>query len=135
MPANANRWNIGSGATLSTQQQADLAAGKLYVLVRTAANPNGELRGQLLPTGITVKFATLSGAAEVPPVVSTASGQIAVTVDATGLRAAANINVTGLSCHGRRTGEWRRGQRWARSSARWLWTPAIPITFSTTPLR
>ena len=97
---NANRWNIASGAMLSAQQRTDLAAGKLYVLARTAANTNGELRGQLLPTGITVKFATLGGAAEVPPVASTASGQIAVTVDAAGLRAAANINVTGLSATG-----------------------------------
>jgi mono/diheme cytochrome c family protein len=98
--ANANRWNIGAGATLSAQQRTDLAAGKLYILARTAANPNGELRGQLLPTGITVKFATLSGAAEVPPVASTASGQIAVTVNAAGLRAAANVIVTGLSATG-----------------------------------
>jgi hypothetical protein len=98
--ANANRWNIGSGATLSAQQRADLAAGKLYVLARSAANPDGELRGQLLPSGITVKFATLSGTAEVPAVASTASGQIAVTVNASGLSAAANINVTGLSATG-----------------------------------
>ena len=97
---NANRWNIAAGAMLTAQQRTDLAAGKLYVLARTAANPNGELRGQLLPSGITVKFATLGGAAEVPPVVSTASGQIAVTVNAAGLSAAANINVTGLSATG-----------------------------------
>jgi len=97
---NANRWNIGSGATLSAQQRTDLTAGKLYILARTAANPNGELRGQLLPTGVTVKFATLSGAAEAPAVTSTASGQIAVTVNATGLLAAANVNVSGLTATG-----------------------------------
>ena len=97
---NANRWNIPSGAMLTAQQRTDLAAGKLYTLARTAANPGGELRGQLLPTGITVRFAALTGASEVPPVVSAASGQIAVTVDAAGLTAAANINVTGLTATG-----------------------------------
>ena len=35
-------------ATLSDAQAADLAAGKWYVNVHTAANPKGEIRGQVL---------------------------------------------------------------------------------------
>src|ERR1700729_2302691 len=34
-------------ATLTDAQAADLAAGKLYVNVHTAANPGGEIRGQV----------------------------------------------------------------------------------------
>jgi hypothetical protein len=38
----------GSG-TLTDAQMADLAAGKCYVNIHTAANKGGELRGQLVP--------------------------------------------------------------------------------------
>jgi hypothetical protein len=39
---------IGS-ATLTDGQVADLMAGRLYVNVHTAANPGGEIRGQIVP--------------------------------------------------------------------------------------
>ncbi len=38
---------IKGSATLTAAQAADLAAGKWYVNVHTAANPNGEIRGQV----------------------------------------------------------------------------------------
>ncbi|HMI36647.1 MAG TPA: CHRD domain-containing protein [Steroidobacteraceae bacterium] len=97
---NANEWDVPASTTLDAGQRADLAAGKLYVLVRTAANPNGELRAQLLPTGISVKVAALTGGAEVPAVVTSASGMVAVTVDSTGMMAAVHVNVSGLSATG-----------------------------------
>src|SRR5205807_8709797 len=34
-------------ATLTDEQAADLASGKYYVNVHTAANPGGEIRGQV----------------------------------------------------------------------------------------
>ncbi|WP_375414099.1 CHRD domain-containing protein [uncultured Bradyrhizobium sp.] len=44
--------NTASGsdgsATLTDEQAADLAAGKYYVNVHTAANPGGEIRGQVM---------------------------------------------------------------------------------------
>jgi CHRD domain len=95
--SKANEWDVPAGATLNTQQLADLGAGKIYVLVRSATSPNGELRAQLLPSGIVVKFAALTGSAEVPPVATLATGQVAVTVDAAKLRAAAHINVAGIT--------------------------------------
>ena len=98
--STANQWDVPSNSTLSAQQLADLQAGKFYVLVRSAQFPNGELRAQLLPAGIVVKFAPLTGAAEVPPVTSAATGQVAVTVDAANLRAAAHINVAGMTATG-----------------------------------
>ena len=38
---------IEGSATLTDAQAADLAAGKLYINVHTAANKGGEIRGQL----------------------------------------------------------------------------------------
>ncbi len=98
--SNPAQWDVPAGTTLDAQQLADLNAGKIYVLVRSAAFPDGELRAQLLPAGIVVKFAALTGAAEAPPVTSAATGQVAVTVDAANLRAAANINVAGVTATG-----------------------------------
>ena len=39
---------IKGDATLTAAQAADLGAGKWYFNVHTAANPNGEIRGQLM---------------------------------------------------------------------------------------
>ena len=38
---------ISGSATLTPAQAADLSAGKWYVNLHTAANPNGEVRGQV----------------------------------------------------------------------------------------
>jgi hypothetical protein len=40
---------IEGQATLTPAQAADLSAGKWYANVHTAANPGGEIRGQMLP--------------------------------------------------------------------------------------
>ena len=41
---------IKGTATLTPTQAADLLAGKWYVNLHTAANPGGEVRGQVMPT-------------------------------------------------------------------------------------
>jgi hypothetical protein len=40
---------IEGTATLTAAQAAELMSGKWYANVHTAANPNGEIRGQMLP--------------------------------------------------------------------------------------
>jgi hypothetical protein len=40
---------VSGSATLTDEQVADLKARKIYVNVHTAANPGGEIRGQLYP--------------------------------------------------------------------------------------
>jgi hypothetical protein len=40
---------VTGNATLTDAQIADLEAGKWYVNIHTAANPGGEIRGQVMP--------------------------------------------------------------------------------------
>ena len=42
-------WNVGAGAKLTDEQMKAFKAGDLYVNVHSAANPGGEIRGQLKP--------------------------------------------------------------------------------------
>lgn len=57
---------------LTSAQKAAILSGKTYVNVHTAANPGGEIRGQLLPSSM---LATLAGDRERPvPVVSSGVG-------------------------------------------------------------
>jgi len=51
--------------SLDAQTVADLLAGLLYVNIHTTANPNGEIRGQILPGGGCFS-ANISGASETP---------------------------------------------------------------------
>lgn len=39
---------VEGSATLTDEQAADLASGKYYVNIHTAANPGGEIRGQVM---------------------------------------------------------------------------------------
>ena len=49
-------------------------SGQFYINVHTAANPNGEIRGQLRRSAYFSGVATLEGAQEIPPVATTATG-------------------------------------------------------------
>ena len=44
---NATSSPVEGSATLTDAQAADLLAGKLYINIHTAANPGGEIRGQV----------------------------------------------------------------------------------------
>jgi len=50
VPDNA-KLPIGGSVRLTEQEMADLLAGKWYFNVHTAANPGGEIRGQLKEVG------------------------------------------------------------------------------------
>jgi hypothetical protein len=44
-----NMWTFAPGAKLTDAQMESLKAGNLYINVHSAANPGGEIRGQLKP--------------------------------------------------------------------------------------
>jgi len=84
-------------AALSGTDAQDLAEGRWYVNVHTAANPGGELRGQLMQPGEVLYSASLTGAGEVPSVVTSASGGAQFIVDASGTSLRYEAVFTGLT--------------------------------------
>lgn len=56
-----NEWDLPSSAMLTADQVTALLQGGLYVEAISAANPTGEVRGQLAPSNITVTWAALAG--------------------------------------------------------------------------
>lgn len=73
---------VPAGTTLTDAQYAALLAGELYFNVHSAANPGGEIRGQInVQGGVTAGLATLTSAQEVPPNASTATGRGTIVFD------------------------------------------------------
>ncbi len=77
-PASAlvkGQWRVSDGTQPLTPALVDsLIAGKLYVNFHTAANPSGEIRGQLTLAGGTGFYAQLESNKEVPPVTADGKG-------------------------------------------------------------
>jgi hypothetical protein len=82
-PMDVTRWFVEDGV-LDAAGLAAFAAGRLYVNVHSPANQPGEIRGQIIPDGIDLLFAELSGDQAVPAIESRASGLAAVTLDQAG---------------------------------------------------
>ena len=91
-----NRWDVESGGVLNADQVNALLAGQLYVNVHTAANPGGEIRGQIKPQGIALAIAGLDGDNVVPPVTNTADGFAAMTINETTSMATVHVRTSGV---------------------------------------
>jgi len=77
---------------------AAFMAGRIYINIHTAANPNGEIRGQVLMSSGTSLTASLEGNQEVPAVTTTAKGTAALSLSSVGgVGLVYNITVNGLS--------------------------------------
>lgn len=94
-PMDLGRWFVEDGV-LNTEGLAAFAAGRLYVNVHSPANPGGEIRGQILPEGISVLFTELAGEQEVPAVDTNADGLAALTFDAANALLTIHVNTSGL---------------------------------------
>lgn len=85
---------IDGNLQLAASNPADLAAGRFYLNVVTAANPAGELRGQILSPGQTLFTGVLLGSNEVPSIASQATGgaQFVLSPDQTQLAYEADVS-------------------------------------------
>ena len=92
--AGSGVWVSAAGATLTAAQLASLRAGDLYFNAHSVAFPGGEIRGQI---GRHVGLATLTGAQEVPPTPSPATGAGILVIDPTTRAATGNITVSGMA--------------------------------------
>jgi len=87
-------WTVPSGTVLTDDQIAKLRAGTYYLNVHTTGAPSGEIRGQLTQQ---LRFASLSGANEIPAVTTTASGTGVLALNPTTGQIRGFVRTTGLS--------------------------------------
>src|SRR5881392_1726308 len=78
---NTAEWEVPADALLTAEQLTALSQGKLYVIATSAANPRGEIRGQIAPDTVAVPSSTMAPAAEARSVGPAAGGVVATTVD------------------------------------------------------
>lgn len=88
-------WKSNDAQPLSTNLLKEILNGNIYVNIHTSANPNGEIRGQVILKNGSGVSSTLSGGQEMPSVTTNATGTASLTANATGLQF--DITVTGLS--------------------------------------
>ena len=89
-------WQVPANVTLSAEQSAALAQGRLYVIAASAASPGGEIRGQLAPAGVRVTFSELSASPEARALGMAASGVAATTVDTRAGTLTVHVNSAGV---------------------------------------
>ena len=87
---------VPANTTLSAEQARAFAQGRLYVIASSAANPNGEIRGQLAPDSVRVTFSELGASPEAAALGMRASGVAATTVDTRAGTLTVHVNTAGV---------------------------------------
>jgi CHRD domain-containing protein/Big-like domain-containing protein len=95
--ANPKEFDVPAGTVLTQPQVTMLLQGSMYVQATSAAFPMGEIRGQIIPAGITVTWSPLSGLQAIPIVATQATGTAATTVDALANNVTVFVNTTGVT--------------------------------------
>ncbi len=131
-------WTSSDAAPLTDELIKDLLAGNLYVNIHTAANPGGEIRGQILLSSGTAFTANLTGDQENPAVVSDAKGTGFFTLTEAGLVysiSVDSIEITNAHFHNAAIGANGGVARsiladFVGNTASGIWTPsdASPLT-------
>ncbi len=95
--AGSGIWAVpAAGQTLTAAQAAAFSANGLYANVHSAANPGGEIRGQVVAATVTIGNAALSGANEVPPVTSAATGTGVMALNSVTRQVQGNLGTDGI---------------------------------------
>lgn len=92
----AANFSASGSITTFAQAVAAIRAGTTYFNLHTAANPGGEIRGQIMPAG-DAYFADLQGHQENPPVNTAGSGSGIAVVSADGTTITYLVTHSGLS--------------------------------------
>ncbi len=92
----AGEWEVPANALLTAEQVSALLQGKLYVIATSAANPRGEVRGQMVPDNIVVTFSSMDRSQEAAALGLAAGGVAATTVDTTANTLTIHVNSTGV---------------------------------------
>lgn len=90
----SNTWSVPANTVLTAAQIASFGNGALHLNAHTAANPAGEIRGQI---GREVYTASLSGKQETPANSSTATGSGMAVLDPATKALSGSVTVTGIS--------------------------------------
>ena len=83
LDVDENMVTVPAETILTSTQIASMLAGEFYVNLHSEAFAEGEIRGQLAPSGVEVIVLDLNGASEVPPVLGAGSGTAYVTLNRT----------------------------------------------------
>jgi len=93
---SAREFVVPANVTLSAEQAAAFAQGRLYVIATSAAHPNGEIRGQLAPAGVQVTFSELDASPEAAALGLSASGVAATTLNARAGTLTVHVDTSGI---------------------------------------
>jgi hypothetical protein len=92
----AGAWEVPAGALLTQEQVTAFTQGKLYVIATSAANPRGEVRGQIAPQNVIVSFSDMAATPDAASLGIAASGVAATTVDTSASTLTMHVNSTGV---------------------------------------
>jgi hypothetical protein len=89
-------WVVPAGALLTPEQVSAFKQGGLYVIAASAANPRGEVRGQIAPENVTVRFTDMAVSPEAAQLGISAAGVAATTVDRSANTLTIHVNSSGV---------------------------------------